>query len=112
MRLLVPTICAGILIAPSAVAQTLQVRGVAGYLSEYELTADVSWQLADGGRKDFVGAADRQTCGSLHARRTGRKARPAKDSILDSTYKIAASLSYEGRESPTMGSFRNPPLAS
>jgi hypothetical protein len=55
MKLLVLTICAGVLIAPSALAQTLQIRGVAGYLSEYELTADVSGQLADEGGEVLSG---------------------------------------------------------
>jgi len=55
MKLLVLTICVGVLIAPSVVAQTLQIRGEAGYLSEYEMTASVSGQSAELGREELSG---------------------------------------------------------
>ena len=55
MRLLVSVVCAGAFVAPSALARSLQIQGVTGYLSEYELTADVSGQLAAGGTEELSG---------------------------------------------------------
>ena len=79
MRLLVLAVCAGALMVPAAAARSLQIQGVTGYLSEYELTANVSGQLADGGTEDL--STDCQTCGSMHARRAERNARSAQGSL-------------------------------
>ena len=97
MKLLVLTICVGVLIAPSVVAQTLQIRGEAGYLSEYELTAAVSGQSADQGREELSGP--------LIVKHVGLCTHAGPDEMLGrlkirfaSSHKVEASLSYDGHE--------------
>ena len=98
LKLLVLTICAGALIAPSALAQTLQVQGVAGYLSEYELTADVSGQLADKGWKELSGPLSVKHVGLCTHAGPDEMLGRMKIRFVDSSHKIEASLSYDGRE--------------
>jgi hypothetical protein len=98
MKLLVLTICTGVLIAPSALAHTLQIQGVAGYLSEYELTADVSGQLADGGSEELSGPLSVKHVGLCTHDGPNEMLGQLKIRFKDLSHKIEASLSYEGRE--------------
>ena len=50
MNLFVLPICITIFFAPSALAQTLQIRGVTGFISEYELSVELSEQKSGTGR--------------------------------------------------------------
>ena len=94
MKLFVLAVCTGVLIAPSALARTLQIRGVAGYLGEYELTADVSG--ADEGSEELSGP--------LRVKHVGLCTHAGPDEMLGELrirfvgvlHKIEASLSYDG----------------
>lgn len=55
MNLFVLPICITISFAPSALAQTLQIRGVTGFISEYELSAELSEQKSGTGVPEFSG---------------------------------------------------------
>ncbi len=97
MKLLVLTVCVEIFVAPSARAQTFQIRGQAGYLSEYELTADVSGQAAEQGQEEFSGP--------LTVKHVGLCTHAGPDEMLGrlkirfaSARKVEASLSYDGHE--------------
>jgi hypothetical protein len=105
MRLLVPAICAGVLIAPSALAQTLQVRGVFGYLSEYELTADVSGQKADTGWKELSGPLSVKHVGLCTHAGPDEMSGRLKIQFVGPSHKIQASLSYDGLECTYYGLF-------
>jgi hypothetical protein len=98
MKLLVLTVCAGVLVAPSTLAQTLQIRGVAGYRSEYELTADVSGQSADQGWKELSGPLSVKHVGLCTHAGPGEMLGRLKIQFMDASHKIEASLSYDGRE--------------
>ena len=55
MNLFVLPLCVTISFAPSALAQPLQIRGVTGFISEYELSAELSEQKPDTGVPEFSG---------------------------------------------------------
>jgi hypothetical protein len=95
VKLFILAVCTGVLIAPSALARTLQIRGVAGYLGEYELTADVSG--ADEGSEELSGL--------LSVKHVGLCTHAGPDEMLGELkirfvdlHKIEARLSYDGRE--------------
>lgn len=99
MKLLVLMVCAGALVSPPALARSLQIEGVTGYLSEYELSADVSGQLADGGIEDLSGPLNVKHVGlCTHAGPDEMQGRLKIQFVGLSTNKIEATLSYDGRE--------------
>ena len=98
MKLLALTICVGNLIAPSSLAQTLQIRGVAGYLSEYELTADVTGQPAHAGAKELSGPLSVKHVGLCTHAGPNEMLGQLKIRFVDASQKVEARLSYDGRE--------------
>lgn len=54
MRLFVLVGC-GALVTPAAAAESLQIQGVTGFLSEYELSASVSGQSSNWGTEELSG---------------------------------------------------------
>jgi hypothetical protein len=54
MRLFVLVGC-GALVTPTAAAESLQIQGVTGFLSEYELSASVSGQSSNWGTEELSG---------------------------------------------------------
>lgn len=97
MKLLVLTICAAVLIAPSCSAQTSQIRGVAGFLSEYELTADVAGQAGEG-RKELSGPLSVKHVGLCTHAGPNEMLGQLKIRFVDASQKVEARLSYDGRE--------------
>jgi hypothetical protein len=102
MRLLIVAICAVVLVTPLAQARGLQVRGVAGYLGEYELTADVSGPSTDEG----------ELSGSLVVKHVGICTHAGPDEILGQILirftrpsHFEANLSYDGHECTYDGAF-------
>ena len=94
MHRLVAAILAGVLVH-SASARDLQIRGVAGYLSEYELSADVAQRDGEAGALS----------GPLTVRHVGVCTHDGPDEMLGRLQlrfteprRVEASLSYEGRE--------------
>jgi hypothetical protein len=98
MKLFVLAICVGVLFAPSALTQTLQIRGVAGYLSEYELAANVSGRLVDEGPEEFSGPLSVKHVGLCTHAGPDEMLGELKVRFVDPSQKIEASLSYDGRE--------------
>jgi hypothetical protein len=98
MRLLVLTVCAGALVAPAAAARSLQIQGVTGYLSEYELTANVSGQLADSGTEELSGPLNVKHVGLCTHAGPNEMLGQIKIQFVDLSHEIAATLSYERRE--------------
>ena len=78
MHRLVAAILAGVLVH-SASARDLQIRGVAGYLSEYELSADVAQR--DGEAGALSGPLTVRHVGVCTHARPGRNAGPAAASL-------------------------------
>ena len=104
MKLLVAAICAGILTAPSARARDLQVRGVAGYLSEYELTADVSGPSADEGGWELSGPLTVKHVGICTHTGPNEMLGQLKIRFTRIPQTVEANLSYDGRECTYIGS--------
>ena len=98
MNRLALTICAGVLMAPSTQAQTLQIRGVAGYLGEYALSADVSPQSVDSEPGELSGPLTVRHVGLCTHAGPNEMAGRLKLRFLASAREVEASLSYEGRE--------------
>jgi hypothetical protein len=98
MRLLVSVVCAGAFVAPSALARSLQIQGVTGYLSEYELTADVSGQLAAGGTEELSGQLSVKHVGLCTHDGPNEMYGQLKIQFVDVSQKVEAILSYEGRD--------------
>ena len=98
MKLLVLTICVGNLIAPSSLAQTLQIEGVAGYLSEYKLTADVAGQSAEGGPTEMFGPLSVKHVGLCTHAGPNEMLGQLQIRFVDVSQKVEARLSYDGRE--------------
>jgi len=98
MKLPVVTICAGLLMTPSALAQSLQIRGVVGYLSEYELTADVSRQSADEAAQPLSGPLTVKHVGLCTHAGPNEMLGQLEIRFLGTSQKVQAKLSYEGRE--------------
>jgi hypothetical protein len=105
MKLRFPVICAAVLIAPLAMARTLQIQGVAGYLSEYELTADVSGPSADERRDELSGRLSVKHVGICTHAGPNETLGEIKIRFSNSIEKIEATLSYDGRECTYKGSF-------
>ena len=105
MRLLVPTLSAAILIASPALAQTVQIHGVAGYLSEYELSADLSRQSARGGPVELSGPMSVRHVGVCTHSGPSEMLGQLKLRLVGASGKIEARLSYDGRECAYSGHF-------
>jgi len=98
LKLLVLTVCAAALAAPPTLARSLQIQGVTGFLNEYELTADVSGDLAESGAEELSGR--------LTVRHVGLCTHAGPDETLGElklrfrglSQKIEATLSYDGRD--------------
>jgi hypothetical protein len=98
MRLLVSVVCAAALVAPSALARSLQIQGVAGYLSEYELTANVSGPLADGGTEELSGPLNVKHVGLCTHDGPNEVQGQLKIQFVDLSQVIEATFKYDGRE--------------
>ena len=98
MKLLVLTICVGNLIAPSSLAQTLEIKGVAGYLSEYELNADVSGRSVETGPKELSGPLSVKHVGLCTHAGPNEMLGQLQIRFVDVSQKVEARLSYDGRE--------------
>jgi hypothetical protein len=105
MKLVVPTICAAAFMASSALGQTLQIRGVTGYLSEYELTADVSRQSAEGGPAELSGLLTVTHVGLCTHSGPNEVLGQLKLRFVGASRKIEAILSYDGQECTYYGYF-------
>jgi hypothetical protein len=99
MKLLVPMVCAGALVfSPPAFARSLKIQGVTGYLSEYELSADVSVLSDDGGIEKLSGPLNVKHVGlCTHAGPNEMQGR-LEIHFVGPSDKIKATLSYDGRE--------------
>ena len=96
MKLLVLAICIGAFGAASAEAQTLQIQGVAGYLSEYELTAEVSASGVE--HKEFSGPLTVKHVGVCTHSGPDEMLGQMSIRFLNSSRRVEADLSYGGRE--------------
>ena len=65
MRLLIFVVSASALAASVADAQSLQIHGVTGYLSEYDLSASVSGEISKGIER-IARPVEHQTRWSVH----------------------------------------------
>jgi hypothetical protein len=84
--------------APAAAARSLQIQGVTGYISEYELTADVSGQAPSTGPEELSGPLHVKHVGLCTHTGPNEMLGQLKMQFVDLSHEIAATLSYEGRE--------------
>jgi hypothetical protein len=98
MRLLALVVCAGALVAPAAAARSLQIHGVTGYLSEYELTANVTGQLTDGATEELSGPLIVKHVGLCTHAGPNEMLGQLKIQFAGLSHRIAATLSFDGRE--------------
>jgi hypothetical protein len=84
MRLFVLVGC-GALVTPAAAAESLQIQGVTGFLSEYELSASVSGQSSNWGTEELSGLLN-EMLGQLKIQFAGL------------SHRMTATLSFDGRE--------------
>jgi hypothetical protein len=97
MRVFVLVGC-GAFVAPAAAAESLQIQGVTGFLSEYELSASVSGQSPNGGTEELSGL--------LNVKHVGLCTHDGPNEILGQltiqfagrSHRITATLSFDGRE--------------
>ena len=98
MKLLLLMVCGGALVSPPGFARSLQIQGVTGYLSEYELSAEVSGQLADRGIEVLSGPLNVKHVGLCTHAGPDEMRGQLKIRFVDAFHKIEASLVYDGRE--------------
>jgi len=98
MNLFVLPICVTISFAPSALAQTLQIRGVTGFISEYELSAELSEQKPDTGAPEFSGPMIVKHVGLCTHTGPNEVIGRLKLRFTASSRKIEAKLSYDDLE--------------
>ena len=87
MRLFVLVGC-GALVTPAAAAESLQIQGVTGFLSEYELSASVSGQSSNWGTEELSGLLSVKHVGPCQL----------KIQFAGLSHRMTATLSFDGRE--------------
>jgi hypothetical protein len=96
MRPLLLLAASSALLAPTG-AQSLQVYGTSGYLSEYELSASVSEQVADG-KKEFSGPLIVKHVGLCTHNGPNETAGRITLRMVGSSSRVQATLAFGGNE--------------
>ena len=105
MKLLVLMVCGGALVSPPGFARSLQIQGVTGYLSEYELSAEVSGQLADRGIEVLSGPLNVKHVGLCTHAGPDEMRGQLKIQFVGLSDKIEATFSFDGSECTYHGFF-------
>jgi hypothetical protein len=87
-----------VLVPPAAAAESLQIQGVTGFLSEYELSASVSGQSSNGRAEELSGL--------LNVKHVGLCTHDGPNEMLGQltiqfaglSHRTTATLSFDGRE--------------
>ena len=105
MKLLGLMVCTGaIVFSPPTFARSLQIQGVTGYLSEYELSADISGQSADAGIEELSGPLNVKHVGLCTHAGPDEMQGQLKIRFVGQSDKVEATLSYDGRKCTYYGS--------
>jgi hypothetical protein len=97
MRLFVLVGC-GALVTPAAAAESLQIQGVTGFLSEYELSASVSGQSSNWGTEELSGLLNVKHVGLCTHDGPNEMLGQLKIQFAGLSHRMTATLSFDGRE--------------
>ena len=98
MRLFVLVGC-GALVTSAAAAESLQIQGVTGFLSEYEMSASVSGQSSNNwGTEELSGLPNVKHVGLCTHDGPNEMLGQLKIQFAGLSHRITATLSFDGRE--------------